>query len=316
MHIVSQPMTLPGHKPAGVVVSGSRDPALSVAEDARVNIAPGSPMPAISILDIRKTLGTIACAVVAFAAVGCAGQYASVRPDQVSEASATVVREDLKFPIEKGVSTIEVVNSLGEISVRNREQVEVAVHGVIQELPPDFARARIISRQEGDVLRISAELPQGAKGGRYDMAVYVPSGLPLILKGGEHRIDVRKREAPLTASTTSGAINASTNSWMDVSSESGSIKAIARGENWIGRSQVRSTSGRILMLVPLSGNVSLNVETGGRLTNNFGLSVHPREGGGSRASARYGSGTSELRISSDSGEVILEQAVLLEQDGE
>jgi hypothetical protein len=273
-------------------------------------------MPAFSLPDSHKTLGTIACAAFALAAIGCTGPDASVRPAEVSEASATVVREDLKFPIEKGISTIEIVNSLGEISVRNREQAEVAVHGVIQELPPDFARARVVSRQEGDVLPISTELPQGARGGRYDMAVYVPSGMPLVLKGGEHRIDARKREAPLTASTTSGNINASTRSWMNVSSGSGSIKAIARGENWVGRSQVRSTTGRILMLVPLSGNVSLNAETGGRLTTNFGLSVHPREGGGSMASARYGSGTSELRISSDSGEVILEQAILLEQDDE
>ena len=182
------------------------------------------------------------------------------------------------------------------------------------QLPPDFGRARIVHSRVGDALRLSVVLPEGTQGGRYDMAVYVPGGMTLILKGTVHRIDARKRTAPLTVATTSGSINASTDSWMDVSSESGSIKAIARGETWVGQSQIRSTSGRILMLMPLSGDISLNAQTGGRLSTNFGLSVHPREGGGSMANARYGAGNSELRIVSDSGEVILEQAVLLEQD--
>src|SRR5690606_24145009 len=121
------------------------------------------------------------------------------------------------------------VNDLGEISVRNREQDEVAIHGVIQQLAPDFGRARIVHSRVGDALRLSVVLPEGTEGGRYDMAVYVPGGMPLVLKGTVHRIDARKRTAPLTITTTSGNINASTESWMDVTTDSGSVKAIARG---------------------------------------------------------------------------------------
>lgn len=272
-------------------------------------------MPAFHHPKLPGVIAATTLAAFALATIGCGARESSVRPQADAARAPEIVREDLKFPIEKDVSTVEIVNPLGEISVRNREEAEVAVHGVVQQLPPDFGRARIVSSREGDVLRLAVMLPEGSEGGRYDMAVYAPSGLPLILKGTAGRVDARKRTAPLTVTTTAGNINASTESWMDVTTDSGSIKAIARGENWVGRTRVRSNTGRILVLVPLSGDVSLNAQTGGRLTTNFGLSVQARDGGGSIASARYGSGTSELSIASESGEVILEQAILLEQDG-
>ncbi len=70
----------------------------------------------------------------------------------------------------------------------------------------------------------------------------------------------------------------------------------------------------IIVVTPLSGNLSLSAQTAGRLSTNFGLSIHPREGGGSMAAARYGSGTSVLNVGSKTGEVVLDQAVLLEED--
>lgn len=257
-------------------------------------------------------LGGLVCGL--FSA-GCAVREGATQAEDEGASGHSVDREDLKFAIEKGIDAVEIVNALGEINVRNREQDEVAVHGVVQRLAPDFGRARVESSREGNTLRLTVALPEGKVGGRYDMAAYVPSGMPLILRGTSHRIDARKRAAPLTVVTTSGNINASSEARLDIQTESGLVKATARKPNWSGISQVRSRSGRIQMLFPLSGDVTLEAETGGRLSTDFGLSVHPRADGGFYAKARYGAGTNPLRIESESGEVILEQAVLLEQDG-
>jgi hypothetical protein len=66
--------------------------------------------------------------------------------------------------------------------------------------------------------------------------------------------------------------------------------------------------------VPTFGNVALNADTGGNLSTGFGLSVHALPNGGHEAHARYGAGTSSLRAHSTSGEIVLEQLVLLGDD--
>ncbi|SFN11112.1 hypothetical protein SAMN05216289_104169 [Dokdonella immobilis] len=250
------------------------------------------------------------------ALAGCAGSASTPRPAQQPPQQAEIIREDVSFPIEKGVSTVEIDNQYGEINVRDHDEDEVGVHGVIQTLPPDFARARVVSSVNGGVLRLAVELPEGKVGGRYDMAAYLPRSLNLVVNGARDRVDARKRLGPVTARTTSGAINASSHARLDLSTDTGAIKAAVLAERWTGGSRIRSGSGRIIALIPLSGDISLNAETGGRLSTDFGLSVHPRETGGFSASARYGSGASKLEVYSDSGEVILEHAVLLEQDGD
>jgi hypothetical protein len=245
---------------------------------------------------------------------GCATSRSSVDSADRGQAGPEIFREDLTFPIGKGINAVEIENRFGETSVRDHPRIEVGVHGVGQSTAPGPARPRVVSTQAGDVLKLRVELPGEGAGSRYDLAAYVPAGIELVVHGTEHRVDARKRVAPLTVSTSSGSINASSHDRLRLSTESGTIKAVALDGDWIGRSEVRSGSGRIIFVTPLSGNLSLNAQTGGAMSTDFGLTVHPRDGGGHRAAARYGSGASELAVSSDSGEVILEQAVLLGED--
>ena len=247
---------------------------------------------------------------------GCAG----VRPEGSTanpESSSTrIEREDLTFELGKGIDTVEISNTHGEISVRDRDLAEVGVHGVVQILPPDFSRAKVVSSRQGNILRLSVQIPHGKTGSRYDMAVYLPRDVNLALIGSVDRVDARKRSGDLSITTTSGNINASTRGRLDVSTVSGTIRAAALAERWFGRSKIRSESGQIIVLAPLSGDISLNAETGGRLSTNFGLSVHARANGGSIAAASYGAGSSELHVDSVSGEVILEQKILLGEDND
>lgn len=239
----------------------------------------------------------------------------TTRTSSGSEAAgALLVRDDVAYPLEKGIATVQIDNAYGEINVRDHDRAEVGVHGVAQVPDAKMARARLVNSREGDVLRLRVEMPDGTRGGRYDLAAYVPKDMPLILHGNSDRVDARKRVASVTATTSSGKINASSQGQLELSSQSGMIQAIQLHENWIGASRISSDSGRIIMVMPLSGDLSLSARTGGRLSTNFGLSVHPGDGGGHQAAARYGSGTSKLDIVSRSGEVVLDQAVLLEED--
>lgn len=256
----------------------------------------------------------IACASLAVAIAGCARTGATLKAEAAPDKQVGIFREDVTFPIDKGVDEIVIENPYGEINVRDRKVNGVGIHGVIQSLPPDFARARVVSSRRENVLRLVVELPEGATSGRYDMAAFVPAGMRLALKGLRDRVDARHRSASLAISTTAGNIHASSRSHMELSTVSGVIRASALEENWAGRSQINSDSGQIIVLTPLTGDLALSAETGGRLSTDFGLSIHPRSGGGSMAAARYGAGTSELHVESKTGEVILDQAVLLEED--
>ena len=156
-------------------------------------------------------------------------------------------------------------------------------HAVIQRLPPEFAKIELVSFREGRALHLKVKSPPGKSGSRYDMAVYVPAEMALVVHGTSHRIVARKRVAPLTITTTSGPIEATSQGRLDLSTDSGAIRASQLVERWSGSSQIQSKSGRIIVLVPLSGDVSIRAQTGGKLSTDFGLSIHTRDGGGSVA---------------------------------
>jgi len=77
---------------------------------------------------------------------------------------------------------------------------------------------------------------------------------------------------------------------------------------------VETDTGQIVLMVPTFGDVVLDAASGGRVTTDFGLSVHPGEGGTSTARARFGLANSNLRVRSRTGELVLEQLVLLGDD--
>ena len=245
---------------------------------------------------------------------GCAAPKVQDESPKSAAQQPGIEREDVEFALDKGVASIVVDNPYGDVHVRGHDKHEVGVHGVIQRLAPDFPRIKVVSSRQDRELHLRVKMQDGKSTSRYDMAVYVPADLALTVQGTSHRVVARNRRAPLAIRTTSGNIEATSHSRLDLSTTSGMIRAAQLAERWSGPSHLQSKSGRIVALLPLSGDVSIQAQTGGTLSTDFGLSVHPRAGGGFEAAARYGSGTSELIITSDSGAVIIDQAVILGED--
>lgn len=263
---------------------------------------------------VTRTRWRIAALATAASLLGACAQ----QPPQASKdhtAAVHVERVDSEFPLDKSIARVEIVNRYGEINVRGRDDAEVGVHAVIQQLPPDFANGRLRSRRENGTLHIEAEFPaaSGETPGRMDIAVYLPPTVAIALQTRDGRIAARRRSGAIEASSESGAIEASSTARLDLRSDSGEIRAAAIGRRWSGASHIESVSGRIIVLVPTFGDVSLDVETRGRLSTNFGLSVH-QQGDMHSAHARYGMGTSPLVVRSRSGEVVLDQLVLMGDD--
>ncbi|HVT33757.1 MAG TPA: hypothetical protein VHE32_13995 [Rhodanobacteraceae bacterium] len=257
-----------------------------------------------------------------FGALACAlftGACTSTPPTM--RGGARVERVDKEFDIAEGVTRIAIDNPWGEINVRGQDEREVGIHAVIQHLPPRFPRVEFRSRRDGDTFRIDV-IVNGATPGdepkpaRADIAVYVPGDLALALSSRDGRIAAKRRAGPIEATTDSGEIHASSLGRLQLRSRSGQIRAIAIGRRWQGESDIATDSGRIVLLVPTFGDIALDARTRGRLTSGFGLSIHDQTDGEHEAHARYGAGTSPLHVRSTSGEIVLEQLVLLGDDTE
>jgi hypothetical protein len=228
-------------------------------------------------------------------------------------ADVRLERSDQAFALGRDVVRVEIDNPWGEITLRNRDERELGVHAVIQRLPPAFAPAALRTRRDRGTLRVAVEFPAAAARGRVDLAVYLPADVAVALATRDGRIAAKRRSGPVEARTDSGPILASSLARLDLASRSGPIRAALVGARWQGASRIASDSGQLLVRVPTFGDVALDARTGGRLVTDFGLGVR-REGGLSRAQARYGRGTSALDVHSRSGEIVLAQLVLVGED--
>ncbi|MEO7431993.1 MAG: hypothetical protein ABIR62_08200 [Dokdonella sp.] len=236
-----------------------------------------------------------------------------------TEVPVRIERFDKEFELARGVTRVAIDNPWGEINIRSRDEREVGIHAVVQRLPPGFAPATMRSHRDGATLHIDVTMDGATPGalplqGRIDIAVYLPGDLVLALHTRDGRISAKRRAAAVEASSKSGALLISSRGRLDLHSDSGPIRAVAIGARWDGRSEITSDSGRIVLMVPTFGDIALEATTNGRLTNDFGLSVTPDRGGASHAAARYGQGLSPLTIRSRTGEIVLEQLVLMGED--
>jgi hypothetical protein len=262
---------------------------------------------------IAKTACLVA--IVAVFGSGCAS---SPSPKALDE-PVRIERSDKEFDLPKGVTRVAIDNPWGEINIRGRDEREVGIHAVVQRLPPRFAPARFTSRREGSTLHIGVSMDGASAGanpvqGRVDIAVYLPGDLALTLGTRDGRIAAKRRNAPVEATSQSGDLLVSSRDRLTLHSSSGQIRAVAIGGHWQGRSLISTDTGRIVLMVPTFGDIALDAQTGGRLGNDFGLSVVRLGGGLSEARARYGGGTSPLEVRSRSGELVLEQLVLMGED--
>ncbi|HEY6544008.1 MAG TPA: hypothetical protein VIZ64_03845 [Dokdonella sp.] len=255
-----------------------------------------------------------AIAATAFALVLGACSPAPARVDAAA-GEARLERIDRVFSLDPEVARVAVDNPWGEINVRDHARHEVGMHAVVQRVAPRDARARFESRVDGDTLYIEVHLegldrarPDTSQG-RADIALYIPRQVALLLRTDAGRIATRKRDGAVEAHSRSGEIQAASRQRLVVRSGSGQVRAMAIGERWTGASEIETDSGRVVVLVPTFGDVTLDARTGGRLRSGFGLSVHAQANGVQTAHADYGRGGSILRVRSRSGEIVLEQLI-------
>jgi len=224
-----------------------------------------------------------------------------------------IERVDREFEIPAGVTRIAITNRSGEINVRSRDEHEVGVHAVVQRMPPGHAPAQFRTQRDGDTLAIEVAFEAGAPG-RIDVAVFLPGELAVALATRDGRIAAKRRAGAIEATTESGPIQASSRDRLRLSSRSGQIRAAAIGARWQGDSTVETDTGQVVLMVPTFGDIVLDAASGGRVTTDFGLTVRTGMDGLSIARARFGLATSNLRVRSRTGELVLEQLVLMGDD--
>jgi hypothetical protein len=231
------------------------------------------------------------------------------------DAQVRIERIDKEFDLDRDVTRVAIDNPWGEINIRARDEREVGIHAVVQRMPPHYAGAKFRTRRDGATLRIEVDLDGAAPTqGRVDIAVFLPGELALALSTRSGRISAKRRGGALEATTESGQILASSRDRLVLRSVSGEIRATAIGARWQGASEIASDSGRIVLMVPTFGDIALDAQTGGRLGTDFGLSVDEDAQQRHRAAAHFGQGTSPLRVRSRTGELVLEQLVLMGED--
>lgn len=224
-----------------------------------------------------------------------------------------IERVDREFEIPAGVTRIAITNRSGEINLRSRDEREVGIHAVVQRMPPGYAQARFRTHRDGDTLAIDVGFDGGAPG-RVDVAAYLPGELAVALTTRDGRIGAKRRAGPIEATTETGPIFASSRDRLRLASRSGNIRAVAIGARWQGDSTIETDSGQVVLMVPTFGDVVLDAASGGTVSTDFGLSVRTGADGVHTAHARFGLATSNLRVRSRTGELVLEQLVLLGDD--
>ncbi|HEY0233367.1 MAG TPA: hypothetical protein VGC55_19120 [Dokdonella sp.] len=257
-------------------------------------------------------------AVVAAALLAACATPSKVATPAAAANAVRTERTDKEFDLDATITRVAIDNPWGEINIRARDEREVGIHAVIQRNGPRYAKPTFRTRRDGDTLRIEVGFEDATAGtgapGRIDTAIFLPGELALTLHTRDSRIAAKRRAGEIDATSQSGSILASSYGRLTLHTDTGLIRATAIGARWNGASEISSVGGRIVLLVPTFGDIALDAQTGGALSSNFGLSVHADPGGGHAARARYGAGTSPLRVRSRSGEVVLEQLVLLGDD--
>lgn len=298
MHVVWKPLAvrLTVHDHAGSVHDCS---------DRRI-----SPMPSSSLTLVPpppRGLATFALVIVVVLLTACAA------PQPRKARALRIERVDQTYELGKRIGRVVVDNPYGEINVRPNDEAELAVHAVIQRLPPDFARLRLRIQRSDGALRL-AVVGTGHVSGRADLSIYVPPVVSLDLSTRAGRIAAPKRIGPVRARSESGPILVASRSGLDLQSTTGVIKSTAWPGAWAGPARVRSDTGQIVLYVPISGNLQIDARTHGAITSGFGLTSHVGDDGVRAAHARYGSGRLKVDAVSRTGEIVLEPLVGLGQD--
>jgi hypothetical protein len=229
-----------------------------------------------------------------------------------------VVTREERIAVEPASTMFRLRNPHGDVRLRVTEQPMVAIHATIQRigetpLDPTFE----IGQRDGVfelVIRYPDEdalLGSGDHGyGRVDLGVWVPARLALDLETTDGLLQVRRAAAAVRARTTSGELQVTAGSGMDLASVSGDVSARQYSGRWEDPVRLKSERGHVYASIPAFADIELSVRAGGRIEVQSGLpQPEPAEGGGMQLNARFGAALRGMQIEAPMGDVYLYRVV-------
>lgn len=245
--------------------------------------------------------------------VGCTAQ--PVRESAATSESPTysIERHREQRKVEDGVTLLVIDNPYGEIQVRQTRASTLAFQAVEQHIG-EKPRAAIFDwfhegEQQGVRVRYAEHdpsTPANPREGRVDLVAFVPSGIAVQLRTDFGDMIVRRINNDVTASSRSGRVTVTARGVLNLSSETGEVRAWNMGYDWPRPSELRS-GGIVMVDVPVFTGLDLEVSARDEIRAEFELDhLSQDEDGVWHARHRQGDGASVIRVTS--GASVLLQA--------
>jgi len=212
---------------------------------------------------------------------------------------------------------IAIESAHGDVRVRGAATDEVEVTAVLQHAEGDPLRLEVRVDDSGPTLRIG--VAAGAAGGgetvetaemrrrRADLVVMVPSGVPLLVRTVDGRLEVKGLVAAVDAASRGGAIVLQVGGEVHARSEWGAVEVVLEAGAGPRPATIETLTGDVLVWLPREADVTATVESRGEITTDYSLAIErdPLDDRLKRATARIGAGGIPLHVQSNRGNVRL-----------
>lgn len=260
------------------------------------------------------------CAPLLLALTGCVSTVPVVDADrsELPTPRLEVVTREERIAVDPASHTFVLRNPHGDVRLRTTDQPTVGIYATIQRIGEAPLDPTFDIRQRDGVFELTIRYPdeaallaRGDHGyGRVDMGVWVPARLALDLATTDGLLQVRRASAPVRARTTSGELQVTAGSGLDLASASGDIAVRQYTGEWDQPIQVRADQGHVYASVPAFAPVELSVQAGGRIDVQSGLPQPiAAPGGGMRLQTRFGESKRVMQIDAPNGDVYLYRVV-------
>ncbi len=221
----------------------------------------------------------------------------------------------LAIPVGAQIAALHLINPHGELRLRIGEPGELGIVATVQRFGSAGATPEIVQQIKGDQLAVSVVYPFGpppvdpASGradhtrGRADLAVFVPPNLALELETTDGRIQVRRAKGDVSARSVSGIVDVSAAGTLNLSSGSGRVVARQESGTWAGESRIETTTGVVLVALPMTADITLALQSAGPITLDPGIQGAERSvvDGVNQARIVFGQGRLVFSVRSASG---------------
>lgn len=230
----------------------------------------------------------------------------------------SVERVQHDLALGDGVRTIRIVNPHGSVGIRNSQQRILGMRAVIQRIGARPEVETITFETRGDTAWLEISYPsdrehgvdamlEGHRKGRVDLAVFVPPQMLVNVQSTYGKIDVRRIDNDVVARTREGALVAAATGFLQLTTDSGDLRAWPMRGKASGPFVLTTRSGSIVTDVPLYGELSLRVRTRGRIDSEF--AVDRTQGAGFNVATKFvASGAQHFDVHSQTGNVYLQGA--------